>query len=192
MEAAAYGLIGTAIGAIITVLTGLLNNKHQITVRRLELAEQAQQARWESDRKERAERLARYAGFLSAYWQAERFMSEILDLMDDRTPGWAKNVDGLVDSEPFQAAISNLNEGAAWISLLSADARAEGAAHQASRTFDELVDSIDDVRLKEVPDEPFDLSACRKNLAELQQEIRTLSALLRDDLHAEKAAVSGG
>ncbi|HEY0020273.1 MAG TPA: hypothetical protein VGC13_28510 [Longimicrobium sp.] len=183
MEAAAYGLIGTAIGAIITVLTGLLNNRHQITVRRLELTEQARQGRWEAERKERADRLTQYAGFLASYWQAERMICEILDLIEQQRGPWLDEVNKIIASEPYRAAISSLNEGAAWITILSADAGAEQAARSASRTFDSLIDLIAGALKLAIDNKQFDLEPSRTALKEMQGEIGILSALLRKDLH---------
>lgn len=184
MEAAAYGLLGTAIGAIITVVTGLLNNRHQITLRRLELAEQARQARLDSGRKERADRLTRYAGFLSSYWQAERLTCEIIDLIEHQHSGWLEEVNRIIASDSYTAAINSLNDGAAWISIMSPDVRAEEVARRASRTFDSLQDLIRGAFQLALKNQQFDLQPSRAKLEESQRDIHAISELLREELHA--------
>ena len=142
MEAAIFGLAGTVIGGLITILVAHFNTRKDLRLKQLEREAQREGLRDAERAKERERRLDRYAAFLGAYRQVQGGVVDIVLLMQHRPNGWSATVGEIVDSAEYSAAVGRLNEGAAWIALLCREPRAVGLASQLRRQHDALFEEL--------------------------------------------------
>ncbi len=136
MDAAIYGLIGTLLGGLITIIVTNLSNRKDVKLKQLEFEAQRAEANRISQRNERDRRIEQYVAFLGAYRQVQGAVVDIVLLLEHRPEKWKATMNEIVDSKEFTDAICKLNEGVAWIGLLSSEETAHRLAGELSTAHD--------------------------------------------------------
>ena len=136
MDAAAYGVIGAALGSALTGFVTIVTARTNAQLRMAELEAQDRRVRTEMAAGARKEKAHRYATFLSAFWQEERFASEMLEHLSARRRGWSDAITRINNSPEHHSAIATLNESIGWLSVLCGDPEVEGGAQRLSAEFD--------------------------------------------------------
>ena len=182
MEAAIFGLVGTLLGGVITIVVAYLNGQKDLTLKRLEFDVQ----RNESERAERAaqreRRLERYAAFLGAYRQVQGSVVDIVLLMQDRPEGWSTTIGEIVDSPEFCTAIGRLNDGAAWVALLCRETRAAELASRLSGAHDSLFEELRRAKTAAVSGEAIDAGKIASRRNEADSCFEELLGILRREM----------
>lgn len=182
MEPALYGLLGTLVGGTITLVVSWLTNRHQLTVRHLELASERELQVQQTRSREREEKVRRFATFLSANWQAERYAEEVIDELGHRRTDCVERINAIIGSQDYRNLITVLNDGLGWIGVLATRSSLEEAALAVSETYDHLMDNIAGAFACVCRGEEADTDQARKELSLLHKRLRHLSSELRKDL----------
>jgi hypothetical protein len=182
MDPAAYGVIGACVGAAVTGVVTILNARAQARLRSVELAQQELGARRTLVTELRREKAQRYATFLSAFWQEERYVSEMLEHLTARRSGWSDAIRRINTSAEHYKVVDTLNESMGWISILCQAAEVEEAAAALNTDFDRMMElfSLHLDRARREGD--CDPNCVQVQLEQLRAKARALSALLRKDL----------
>lgn len=181
MDAAIYGLIGAIIGGVITMVVSVLNNRHNLKLRKLELEAQALELRRKENFEERKERLKRYGDFLGAYHLIYGFIVDMITMLKDPKEDLSARINEIVDSKEFLEAIVKINEAAGWTSLICQDQKAAELAGQLSSCHDDLLSEMRNVKNALQKGQKADIEKLEQKFDKLESCFKTLSGVLRND-----------
>lgn len=180
MDAAVYAIVGTAIGAV-SGAVAIISARIQANTRQMELRHQECMMLRGNALQIRAEKCQKYAAFLSAFWQEERHVSEMLEHLTAQRLGWSNAITRINKSPEHQKTIESLNELLGWLSILCEDVTVEECSLSLSVQFDRMLEEFActlDVARK---GESCDADSIAKNLEAIRSKARELSAKLRAD-----------
>jgi hypothetical protein len=181
MDAAAYAIAGTAVGAAISGAVALISARIQARTRQAELRYQERTVQRGHALELRVEKCQKYAAFLSAYWQEERYISEMLEHLTAQRPGWSEAITRINKLPEHRKAIESLNELLGWLSILCEDEIVEECSLSLSAQFDRMMEDfackLDDAR----EGNTCDVDSIVQNLEVSRSTARELSAKLRAD-----------
>jgi len=184
MESAIFGLVGTVVGGLITILVANFNNTKDLRLKQLEFEAQREELRSVERTRERERRLDKYAAFLGAYRQVQGSVLDIVLLMQHRPKGWSTTIGEIIDSPEFSAAIGRLNDGAAWVALLCREPRGAGLASQLSAEHDALFEELRRARTAIAGGEAIDISAIAARRRAADSTFEELIQVLRSEMLA--------
>lgn len=181
MEAAIFGLVGTVIGGVITVVVAYFSSKKELQLKTLEWEQRREESRGAERSKERERRLDRYASFLGAYRQVQGGIVDIVLLMQDRPRGWSSNIGEIIDSPEFSGAIGRLNDGAAWVALLCPEPRAAALVSQLNAQHDALIEELRRVKTAIGAGDAMDIGAITTKREATDSTFESLLQCLRNE-----------
>jgi hypothetical protein len=173
MEAAIFGLIGTAVGGTITIIVAIIKFRQEIALWKDQFQ---RQSKLERDKL----KLERYAGFLGAYYYIEGAIEDLVDILEQGGESARSRLSLIVSDSTFEKACATINNEKGWIALVSTNA--------------EIVPKIND--LEKAQNELFAIAAMAKgdgvileevlaNVRQKQNQIRPIAvavvSLLKDD-----------
>ena len=182
MDAAAYGVIGACFGAGVTGIVSVFSARSQERLKVEELKQQEATARRELAAQTRKEKAQRYARFLSAFWQEERFVSEMIEHLSTRRPGWSDEVRRINTSQEHHRVVATLNESMGWLAVLCSDPIVERDAAALNAEFDRMMERFGIELSLARSEQPCDTECVRADLARLRDRAQQLSRVLRADL----------
>jgi hypothetical protein len=186
MDAAAYAIVGTAIGATVSGAVAIISARIQARTRQAELSHQECTVLRGNALEIRAEKCQKYAAFLSAFWQEERHVSEMLEHLTAQRPGWSNAISRINKSPEHQKAIESLNELLGWLSILCEDETVEECSLSLSAQFDRMMEGFACTLEVAREGESCDVDSIAQNLEALRSKARELSAKLRADARVFK------
>lgn len=181
MDSAAYALAGTAVGALISGAVGLLTARMQARSRQVELEQQERVAQRSLTSELRREKCQRYAAFLSAFWQEERFVSGMLEQLSAQRPGWSDAIRRINTAPDHLEAIHSLNESLGWLSILCEDVTVEEGALALHAEFDRMIEVFGEALQAARDGTVYDVASVAQNLETVRLAARDLSGKLRAD-----------
>jgi hypothetical protein len=182
MDAAAYGVIGACFGAGVTGLVTIVTARTNARLKVEELMLQERRAQRELDVASRKERAQRYAAFLSAFWQEERFASEMIEHLSARRAGWSDAIRRINTSPQHHQAIATLNDSMGWLSVLCHIPAVEREALVLSAQFDKMMELFGEQLNAARTGDACDPVCVADELERLRAGARELSSVLRRDL----------
>jgi hypothetical protein len=181
MDAAAYAIVGTAVGATLSGAFAVISSRIQARSRQTELRHQEIMALRGHAIDFRAEKCQKYASFLSAFWQEERHVSEMLEHLTAQRSGWSKAITRINKSPEHQKALESLNELLGWLSILCEDETVEECCISFSAQFDRMMEGFACALEAAREGECCDADSIAQNLDVLRSTARELSSKLRAD-----------
>jgi hypothetical protein len=184
LDAAVYGLIGTVIGGLITVLVTRLNVSKDLRVRELEIGQEAERARQAFKIEQQRSALEKYAGFLGAYNRVRGGIVDIITLLSDRPEGWSEVIGEIVESVDFSEAVQRVNDGAAWVSLICRDQTTSQLSVELDRLHDRLFSDLRTAKSNALEGREVDLVGVERRWGEVEVCFGKLRDGLRSDVPA--------
>lgn len=191
MDAAAYGVIGACFGVALTSVVTLATNRTSARLKMQEMEFETRRAQQQLAVASRNEKAQRYAAFLSAFWQEERFASEMLENVVARRAGWSEAIRRINSSPAQHQAPATLNEALGWLSVLCHDPAVEQTALGLSLEFDRAMELFGTQLNAVRTNAPCDLELVGESLRRVRALAIDLSTILRRDLEAPRPFVHG-
>ncbi|ORE89439.1 hypothetical protein ATO7_06150 [Oceanococcus atlanticus] len=173
MQAAIFGLIGTAIGGAITIIVAIIKFRQEISLWK-------QQFQRQNELERDKLKLERYAGFLGAYYYIEGAIEDLIDILDQAGDDAASRLSLVVSDPTFEKACATINNEKGWIALVSNSVDIVHKINELEKAQDQLF-SIG----SKAKTEGTDLNEILQEIRLKQQEIKPIAtsvvALLKDD-----------
>lgn len=142
MSEAVAGLLGAAVGGLVTLLVTWVTGRQQLQQKRLEMEAAERKDRAAAVETWRREKREGYARFLGAYHSVEGALRDVHDLIRAQPDGWRDTVAGIVDDEVYEKNVAELNRSLGWVPLVCDDDRAYELANALSLAQGELLGAL--------------------------------------------------
>jgi hypothetical protein len=182
MNEALAGLIGAVIGSLITLIVTYMNNNKDYKLKLLDYDVKKQENISKENKRQRDQRIERYAEFLGAYRIVDGSFINIIQIIENNHGCWSDKINEIIDSKEFSDSILKLNEGAAWIKLMSICEETGIILNKLNTAHDSMANELFVARHAAEDGKPIDIIKLKSYIEKVETVFEDLSKSLRNEI----------